>query len=274
MDLWLITVNFVNTKLTKQLIDSLTRIDVSNSLKIGIADNASSSKSVEKLNQIKNNSKLDISIFFYKQNYYYWPAAKKVFTKMRKKYKKLPDWILICNNDVTFPDKLFFKKLKEINSKKYPIIGPDIIGSNENKLNPFMISTLSWVEKCFWWMYFKSYTLSLILLKLKSLRTLFLNKSKKHNQSFPQKVYAIHGSAILFSGEYFNRGGWLDDNFEMFGEEMSVAEIAKYLKMPVTYCPNLEIIHHEHSITKNTDKKILYKKAKESYKYIKSAYLK
>ena len=274
MNLWLITVNFGNTRSTSELINSVSIIEGANSIKIVVADNQTSPQSTEELKKIKRDSTLDISFFTYKQNYYYWPAAKKTLSALIQQLNDYPDWIMICNNDISFQDKDFLKKLKDIDSKKYPIIGPDISTPNGNKLNPFMLSELSFAEKSFWWMYFRSYLLSLVLLKLKSFINSIFPKSKVENQSFFQKVYAIHGSAILLSKYFFIRGGSLDDNFDMYGEEMSVAEIAKSLKIPITYCPKIKIMHHEHSITKNINKKLLFNKAKESYEYIKSAYKK
>ena len=87
MNLWIVTVNFGNTAPTKSLIDSLSNLDNLDLIKLTvcIADNAASERSSSQLKQILNKSKLDMKIFSYKKNHYYWPAAKKIIEDSRKK---------------------------------------------------------------------------------------------------------------------------------------------------------------------------------------------
>ena len=270
MNLWIVTVNFGHTEPTELLINSLSGIQNSESIKVVIADNAASDGSTLGLKKISNNTSLDIKIISYKKNLYYWPVAKKVINKLKDLIGSYPDWVIVCNNDITFSDSSFFKKLAEIDVKKYPIIGPNIINPNGDHLNPFMVSSLSKLQKLYWKLYFVSYPLSLILLAVKKCLSPFIIRSKTERISENKEVYAVHGSVILFSNYFFSKGGWLDDNFEMYGEELSVAEIAKKLGMPVTYFPQLELIHHEHRSTRTIDKRILFDKAKKSYKYFHS----
>ena len=42
----------------------------------------------------------------------------------------------------------------------------------------------------------------------------------------------------------------LDQNLTMYGEEFTTAEIARSLKMPIYYEPNMEVTHVEHSSNK------------------------
>ena len=143
MNLWIITVNFGDTTATNSLIKSLSFVKDINSIRIGIADNASSFKSSSKLKKIINNSKLNVKVYPYKKNLYYWPAVKKVINNLKNEIGLYPDWIIVCNNDITFNNNNFFKELEKIDIIKYPIIGPNIINSHGKLLNPFMISPLS-----------------------------------------------------------------------------------------------------------------------------------
>ena len=274
MNLWIITVNFGDTTVTESFIDSLSFVEDNKLIKIGIADNASSANSRNELNQIINKTKLEAKIFSYNKNYFYWPAIKKVINQLKAENRFYPDWIIVCNNDITFTEKNFFQELSKIDGSTYPIIGPNIINENGIKLNPFMINPLSKLEKFYWRMYFVSYPLSHIMLGIKKFFRFFIPKKNERNILTNKKVYAIHGSLILFSDHFFNKGGWLDDNFEMYGEELTVAEIAKQLDFSITYFPNLIITHHEHQSTKTIDKRLLFYKAKQSYKYFRSIYQK
>ena len=133
MKIWLITVNFGNSNPTRELIESLSVCKNLYMIKVGIADNASSNQSFGKLKEIKNKKKIDIKIFKNQKNLYYWPAAKKILYKMKKINGTFPDWVIICNNDIVFPDKDFLEKLKAINKQKCPILGPDIIDNSGTK---------------------------------------------------------------------------------------------------------------------------------------------
>ena len=267
MNLWLITVNFIETDSTSLLIDSLSMQKNLHGIKIGIADNATSNQSIKCLEKIKQKSSLDIKIFNFKKNYYYWPAVKKVLSSFYEEKKAYPDWVLICNNDITFPDKKFFNELKKIDSIKYPIIGPNIINSEGLSLNPFMIAPLSRLEKLYWNLYFLSYPVSVIISKIKKWLPISRPKNIIIDITSPKQVYAIHGSAMLLSNHFFEKGGFIDDNFEMYGEEVSIAKAAKKIGLPITYLPKLLIIHNEHTNTKRVDNKLLYSKARASYKY-------
>ena len=63
-------------------------------------------------------------------------------------------------------------------------------------------------------------------------------------------VYAVHGSAIIFSKHFFKAGGKIDKNFKLYCEELSNAEIASKIGCKIFYDPDLKIIHSEHNSTK------------------------
>ena len=274
MNLWLITVNYGDTAPTESLIQSLIACSLPESLKVAIADNACSTETTSKLNNLSDSFKLNMDIFPFNENRYYWPAAKQVLSNLKASSIDYPDWVMVCNNDITFPDKDFFKKLIKIDPIKFPIIGPKILNDTNESLNPFMTKPLSWIGHLYWWLYFLSYPGSICLLGLKKILGKFYHKKNPKNMDQAKEVYAIHGSAILFSSSFFNKGGWLDDNFDLYGEELSVAGIAKKIGAAITYYPELKIIHHEHANTGQTNNKLLFEKARESHRYIQSTYLK
>ena len=98
----------------------------------------------------------------------------------------------------------------------------------------------------------------------------FIFKSKVNSAC---KIYAPHGSFMIFSNYYFTRGGWIDDNFKMYGEEATIAEIAQRNNIPILFNPALEVLHNEHSTTAKYSWKRQFTDSKEAYKYYKKAYL-
>ncbi|MBH10716.1 MAG: hypothetical protein CMG74_10285 [Candidatus Marinimicrobia bacterium] len=272
MQLWLITVNFHDTAPTKSLIDSLSLVENFESVKVGIADNEATKISNIELEKIIDNSEIDIKIFSYIKNLYYWPAAKKVINTIKNIKGSYPDWVLVCNNDITFSDRNFIKILSKIDVKEYPIIAPNIINSKGENLNPFLISPLSRLDRLYWNLYFISFSFSRLMLFIKNFLRAFRFRLNKKNISRKRQIYAAHGSAIIFSSSFFLNGGYFDDNFEMYGEELTIAEIAKKLNIPITYFPELEVIHNEHKSTKMIDKRTLFNLAKKSHRYYQSTY--
>ena len=275
MNIKIITVNFGDTNPTKSLVESISLCSLPKKISISIADNSSTIKSLKKLKKLKSKTKINIEIFSNEKNFYYWPAAKKIISSLcDSKKDTFPNWILICNNDVLFKDKKFFKKLEKIDLVKYPIIGPEIINGKGHRLNPFMNKPLNFFSRLYWRVYFFSYPSSILISKIKELIKLLLfnNKVSNIDSTKAYEVYSVHGSAILFSSYFFKSGGWLDDNFDLYGEELTVAEIAKKLSIPINYLPNLILNHDEHTSTKNSNQRILFNKARDSYRYINSTY--
>ncbi|MDP6401063.1 MAG: hypothetical protein QF622_06770 [Candidatus Marinimicrobia bacterium] len=256
------------------LVESLKTCDFPPDIHIAIADNSSSEKSLKKLRQMEKSPGLTIDIFPYSTNYYYWPAAKKLISKLVEIHGDYPDWIMVCNNDISFPDPEFFNKLKTIDYNQFPVIGPQIRNISRQLLNPFMFKQMGWKEHLFWNLFFMSFTGSKILMSVKQFIRKIFPEAPTPIPKNPTTVYAVHGSAILFSRRFFEVGGWLDDNFSLYGEELTVAEIAKRLNCPITYYPELEIIHHEHSNTQQIKNRVLFEQARLSHKYVVSNYIK
>ena len=87
------------------------------------------------------------------------------------------------------------------------------------------------------------------------------------------KIYAPHGAFMIFSKHYFTRGGWIDDNFNLYGEEITTAEIASNNNLEIHFLPELEVSHVEHSSTGTNIWQDWFYHAKETYKYLRKAYL-
>ena len=275
MHIWLITVNYGDPAPTASLLESLQACQKNTlTIKMGIADNASQSTNYNKLNKLKTGSDIEIELFPFAINQFYWPAANQVINKMLAIHGSYPDWIMVCNNDITFQDSNFFKNLEKIDLRKYPILGPEIIGENTRlPLNPFMIKPMSEIKKLYWKIFYASFSFSRLLLVIKKIRDRLFYYYNHSRDLGPLPVYAVHGAAILFSKYFFEQGGWLDDNFSLYGEELTVAEIAKQVDCPVTFNPELKLIHQEHTSTQNMDQRFIFNKARKSHYYVVSKYI-
>ncbi len=266
----IITVNFGDTAPTNGLVKSLEKCADLNKINLIIVDNLSSEKSYKELKLIKEKTKIKVDIIPFKNNYFYWRAAKKALDIKKNIYKDKDGWIIVCNNDILFDDKNFFKKLFKLDNNIYHVVGAKITDYKKRNLNPFMTKPLNSLKLIYWNIYFQSYYISIFLNFLKTFK-LNLNKSNINNFS---QVYAIHGSAMIFSNFFFHQGGWLDDNFDLYCEELSTAEIAKKIGCKIFYRPELKLFHNSHYNTSKISKYKLYKLSKASHKYFISRYLK
>ena len=62
-----------------------------------------------------------------------------------------------------------------------------------------------------------------------------------------RKIYAPHGSCLVFKNNYFTLGGTLGLPNFLFGEEIFVAETAVRLGLDVIYDPGMVIHDYEHA---------------------------
>ncbi len=182
-----------------------------------------------------------------------------------------PEWIIICNNDILFNKKDLLSKILSFNTKDYPILAPTILSSKTNKnLNPFMIKPINFFDKVYYSIFYLNSILGFIIYKTRQLfKIIFLRFNKVVDRG--RLIYAPHGSFIIFSNYFFKNGGFLDQNLTMYGEEFTTAEIARSLKMPIYYEPNMEVVHVEHSSNK-INWFINFKLTKKAYYYFLKEY--
>jgi GT2 family glycosyltransferase len=271
MSILIITVNYKNSTPTENLIKSIINCKINASLKIVIIDNESTENSFSSLNMIKTTTNLDIEIIRSSNNTYYWGGINLGLNKYNNGEKDY-NWIIACNNDIEFNDTNFFEKLYNLKEDSYSIIAPQIISSLTNKdLNPFLLKPISYLYDIYYKLYYLTFFTSIIVHKIGGLIKL-IKKLSTITNSPNYKIYAGHGSCMIFSKYFFSNGGFLDTGFTMYGEEVSTAEIAKKINSLIYYVPSLSIIHNEHQSTSESTFKDNFLHSKKTYYYLKKKY--
>jgi len=231
-------------------VQSFESLEYKDEASIVIVDNDSTYESKNALEEIIKKSKIDIKIIISATNLYYWGAANYALNEVDLNVNNYPEWIIICNNDILFNKSDLLSKILSFNSKYYPILAPSILTSKTNKdLNPFMVKPINFLAKVYYSIFYLNSILGLIIYKSRQLSKIICS-SFKSTRSQGKFIYAPHGSFIIFSKHFFINGGYLDRNLTMYGEEFTSAEIARNLKMPIYYEPDMEVIHVEHSSNK------------------------
>lgn len=166
-----------------------------------------------------------------------------------------PQWIMVCNVDLTFETSSFLENLASFeNISDLGVIAPAIISDKwKTDLNPFCINRVPLKKLKFLRVIYSNILLhnGYVLLHYvkRFMKMIFYKKPEysKDNSKEPKKIYAPHGSCIIFNKKYFQRGGTLNHISFLFGEEIFVGETAKRLGLNILYLPGFQVCHHEHS---------------------------
>ena len=273
-DILIITVNYRNTSVTEDFIHSLEKLHEFERVQLVIVDSASTNATKEELEALLHNSSLHTQIIYSDQNTYYWGGVALAIKYLKLEFSMGPKWLIACNNDILFTQQDFLKQLIALDPDKYPVIGPTIYSSITGKnLNPAMAKPINIIGKFYYSILFLNpKTARLIHIIRKMTQKLFYSVFKRSTPT-SGKIYAPHGAFMIFSKHYFTRGGWIDDNFKLYGEEITTAEIASNNNLEIHFLPELEVSHVEHSSTGTNIWQDWFYHAKETYKYLRKAYL-
>ena len=273
-DILVITVNYKNTTITENFVRSLEKLDRSDRVKLVVVDSESTNETIENLRLLLQNSTLKFLLIDSASNTFYWGGVALALQTLDLNYANGPSWIIACNNDILFTQQDFLKQLITLDPDKYPVIGPTIYSSITGKnLNPAMAKPINIIGKFYYSILFLNpKTARLIHIIRKMTQKLFYSVFKRSTPT-SGKIYAPHGAFMIFSKHYFTRGGWIDDNFKLYGEEITTAEIASNNNLEIHFLPELEVSHVEHSSTGTNIWQDWFYHAKETYKYLKKAYL-
>jgi GT2 family glycosyltransferase len=177
-----------------------------------------------------------------------------------KQYLKefsMPEWVIVSNTDIQFPDPNLINKIVNYQlDSTAAIIAPKIIKQTLNGLilenqNPFLKKRPSKTKMLFYVFknrFFIFAVLYGVLAKFKSeVWSAYRKKEGSCNWMNKEKVceeiYAPMGAFIIFNRRYFDAGGTLYHEPFLYGEEISIAEEARKLKLKTIYDPNLKITH-------------------------------
>lgn len=267
----IISVNYNNYDVTLNFIKSLSKLNRFSDNEVIIINNSSKIDDDRILNEyVFSNKLLNVSVYA-SENFGYFGSISCWLKKTNLNLSKY-DYVIICNNDIIIEDVNFFEQLIE-NINKADVIAPAIISLLTLKnQNPYRENKITKVQKILYKIYNTNYylaSMSLFLWKgLKSLR-----KTKYSEDKSERNIYSGHGSFMIFSSQFFQKGGYIDENLFLYGEEESITGIANELNMTIKFIPELVVMHDEHKATDSTNfTKSIYNYQRTAYLYIKNKY--
>jgi GT2 family glycosyltransferase len=275
----LISVNYNAPEATLSFLDSLDRTGKLSQVRVIIVDSASRSESLATL-QASMVGRVNCELLELGENLGYFGGARCGLDHFIKVRGALPDWVIVCNNDVLIEDHDFFSRLFSHDPLAMGMIAPRIRTSQGTDQNPFMRHRPGFCRRASMRFYSYHYRLAVFWdwlsrekQSLLSLLKVARNGGTDGSRTSSEEIYAPHGSFLIFSRKYFESGGYLDSKLFLYGEEIASAEICRSLNLTVLYVPALEVIHHEHASTEGRMSRRSYEHHRSTVAYLMSKYL-
>lgn len=244
----IIVVNYRKPELCHALCDSLARAEGANALKVIIVDNGANDDSRRKLASIQESG-LNVEVLFESTNWGYFGGARRGLQRLNELGLR-PDWVIVSNSDIEFPDRAFFTKLAFFRkAADIGVLAPKILsGLSGWNQNPLMANRPKPSKMHFYkWMF--RYRPTCWTYQMLGLTKSLVKRGGRGRQIElgPTEIYAAHGAFLIFSKRYFDSGGSFDHKPFLFGEEITIAETCRRLSLKIRYEPSLTVAHSEHA---------------------------
>jgi GT2 family glycosyltransferase len=244
-----ITVQYNNKLDTTRFVSSVADLSDNDGCDVVVVDNSTSVEMQADARTLQGLSRVPVKVLLTGVNLYYWGAAAFAIDWMLASGRSVPDWIVVCNNDVTIEDPHFIRKVRALDTAKFPIVAPRITSSAGTEQNPLLESPPHFLKRLKWRIYDIDYRIARVMLWLNKAVSRTRPPKPRTIIATPKQIYAPHGAFLLLSSDFFRRGGTLDTTIPLFAEELTLAVTAIRLGLPVWYFPDIQIAHREHSTT-------------------------
>lgn len=254
-DITVVTVEYGNPADTAALATSLAVLDGAAEIELVVVDNAPDKEHPERLGSLNQGLPFPVRRLCPGSNLYYWGGAAYAIDFLRREREEVPRWVVVCNNDITVANSDFLLILRATEPSLHPIVAPAILSSVTGQdQNPILEKPAGFFKRAKWRIFDTAYPIARSLL---ATHEFFVKWTAPRSGSPPNQpraarnrsVYAAHGACVILSARFFSAGGSLDTTVPMFAEEMTLAEDANRLGLPISYLPSLEVLHREHSTT-------------------------
>ncbi len=190
------------------------------------------------------------------KNLGYFGGAREAFNCYQASHAALPRWILVTNVDIVFTPGFFLQLAALPDSPGLGMVAPAILSERWHAdYNPKISQRYSRKKLHFYLFLYSSFLIHNAFLAAAYLKRWINGRmSGPPAEGMPEprpaeRIYAPHGSCLVFHRNYFERGGTIDLPNFLFGEEVLVAETARQLNLDVMYHPEMIIRDYEHAST-------------------------
>jgi GT2 family glycosyltransferase len=273
----IITVNHKGAPSTLKFIESVKKLEARNEAYVMIVDNASADGSVRLIRQAIEG--LDnVELMESPVNAGYFGGANWALLQYAARRER-PDWVIVCNNDVSFDDSFFLVKLLQRDPEEAGMLAPAIVAELTGlDCNPFLRArpTRWQIQRYRFWL--SHYYLMAFKQNFAPLARVVRHKlnwlRKKNVSGGRAAIYAAHGAFMVFSRRFFDQGGFIDDGFFLYAEEFCAAEICCRLRLPVVHDPDLKVSHQGHQTVGRYLSRRVFRYQQDGFGYALKRYLK
>ena len=248
-----ITVQYGNLDDTAALAESLGRLEGASSIELIVVDNAPTESGRTRSVSIADTLPFPVRWLVPGTNLYYWGGAAFALDSIRAGGTPV-QWVIICNNDITIPEPGFLSCLLALDPLTHAIVAPNILSvATGREQNPLLAEAPGALKRLKWRLYDLNYHVARALLRVHAAigraKAGATTKTGEARTASERTIYAAHGACVILSSAFFESGGSLDTTVPLFAEELTLAEEARRLNLPIRYVPALTIRHAEHSTT-------------------------
>ncbi|HEX2721704.1 MAG TPA: hypothetical protein VHM24_02210 [Gemmatimonadaceae bacterium] len=243
-----ITVQYGNPADTETFLESLASLEDTDTCQVVIVDNPA--KDAAPASSLQKTYPMPVQRVGAPTNLYYWGGAAFAIEAIRRSNNALPRWLVICNNDVQIGQVDFLKRLGKIDAIQFPIVAPAVTSlASHRDQNPMLPGPPGFLKRLKWRMYDVAYPVAVAMLFAHRVLKRPDGGRRPGDAGARRKIHAPHGAFVILSSTFFERGGSLDTQVPLFAEELTLAETARQLGLPIWYFPDLHVNHAEHSTT-------------------------
>jgi GT2 family glycosyltransferase len=248
----LITVNYKSAEATARFLGDILRQDRSHCrLRVVVADNSATMDDLEPVRASFRDAE-GVVFLPMPSNPGYFGAAHRAFQQIWPDGP--PDWLIVANPDIRLPQEGFFNRLAQLSPSTGVVLAPRITsGRTGLDQNPYRRSRPTRFRMSLFRLIPRVWLLHWMLRAQCHVRHRLRMSTKRivtPSTPNPEVIYAPHGSFVVFSREYFQRGNALNAGSFLFGEEIFVAESCRRAGLPVVWVPSLQVVHDEHVVVK------------------------
>jgi GT2 family glycosyltransferase len=271
----LITVNYKGEQSTLELLASLSRLNEFSSLDVIVVNNGSGQESLSQLRGAIE-SLPNVQLLTSATNRGYFGAAKFAYDHYLRQGRELPNWTIVCNHDVIIDDPEFLLKLFSQEWRSVGVLAPRVrLAETGADQNPFMRHRPGWFRRASLRLVYSNYSFACLwdwLSYKKRALNQRINSISSRRVFTRENIYAAHGSCFMFSKQFFAAGGFFDDDLFLYGEEISVAEICRFLGLSIIFEPALNLLHNEHTSMGQAVSRFSYSCQKKALQHVTARY--
>lgn len=248
----IVTVNYNNAAITNQMIENIASLTETDEIQVIVVDNNSNDKSELKENDFTK-------VIYLPENIGYFPALNKgIESQNIKQY----DYVIICNNDLTFEKNFFSLLQKKKYIEKVFSISPRILDMDGIDQNPVFEKCASSFKLFFYTLYYSNYYLGKLLYNTWQL----IKPKSKIESGKSHVIFQGYGAIYILTRNFFTKNTVLDCPPFLMEEEAFLGFQIDNSGGLQYYDKELIVHHKEHSSCKNIPSKKIYHYSKESYK--------